>query len=120
VSELISGVIISATATAVVDFNWRDVTQDGVIYIKSTINLSVGITDGVGGQDPAQVTAACPYVLGGSSIPIYATTPSLYSVPANTVHNIAFIRDQLGDWLKITISNLDATSGTVSIYGTIS
>ncbi len=108
---------IAATATGVVDLNYRQVNADSIVLISSNKAVTVSVYDGMGGTDPLEAVGAVPYVVGGSSIPIYDEVGASYAVAAGTNTKIRIARKEVGDWIKLSVGNTEVTAATVSIYG---
>lgn len=103
----------------------------------ATLGCQLNLLSGFGPADPAAVVLnGLPVVVGGSSVPLYAQNTTNYNhtatpttVPAVVTGVQTFSIDVLdtlnaangpgqGTWLKIKISNLDLTPGTVTLEAT--
>ena len=124
-SKLINSLAVAASAVKVVDINWNMVRKDNSIFIDSTSSGTLVLFDGCGGDDPTQTHGTAPsqmmglpYVLNGSSVPVYDETGSSYSIVANTTKKIVIKRNEISNWIRFQFTDGGA-GGTVNVYGDI-
>lgn len=112
---------IAGSGNETLDVNLRQLGQEYlIILIDSDNDLTVDIVDGLGGNDDNQTTdQAVPTVLGGSAVPVYDGTAASYTVTGGTVKKILVERRRCGDWISLLITNLEGTTATVTIYGSV-
>jgi hypothetical protein len=112
---------VTVAANEEIDLNVRRVKNDFVLLIESDKDLTIAITNGFGGSDPANEDSAgaLKYVEGGSAVPIFSEVPVEYTITGGTKEEILFVRAELGDWVRLDITNDGVGDATVNLYGTV-